>query len=256
LRRLARAGLLARALLQAAVGGLAVALALGERVAPADKRGALETLASQPFGNVLVAGVGVGLFGYAAWRFTMAVVGPPSGTKAERRAKRAGYAVRGALYATLGWAAVRLATGVRGDDRLEEADATAALLRLPAGRGIVGLVGVAFFGAAAWSAARALTGSARKRLDQARMSARERRVARWTTGLGHASRAVVWSLVGLFLVRAGLAADPRETVGLDGALRAVVSVPHGRVLLLLVAGGLLAHAGFGLLEARYRRVRS
>jgi hypothetical protein len=248
--------LVARALLQTAVGLLALALAFGERIAPADKRGALETLVRQPFGGVAVAAIGGGLLGYAAWRFAMAFVGPPSGTKAKRRAKRVGYALRGALYAFLGWGAVRLATGVRGEDRLEEADATAALLRLPAGRVLVGLVGAAFFAAAAWGAARAFTGSARDRLDLSRMSARERRVARWTTGLAYAARTVVWGLVGLFFVRAGLHSDPNEVVGLDGALRAVLSVPLGRVLLACLAGGFLAHAVFGVLEARYRRVRS
>jgi hypothetical protein len=256
LRGLAKAGLFARALLQTAVGLLAVALALGERVATADKQGALETVAAQPFGSIAVAAIGAGLFGYSAWRLVMAFVGPASGKPFERRAKRAGYLLRGLLYAAFGWAALRLATGLHGEDRLEEVDATAALLRLPLGRFLVGLVGAGFFGAAAWAASRVITGSAKKRLDLASMSAPERRVALWTSSLGHASRTVVWALVGLFLVRAALFADPHETVGLDGALRAVVSAPLGRGLLLCVAGGLLAQAAFGLLEARYRRVRT
>ena len=48
--------------------------------------------------------------------------------------------------------------------------------------------------------------------------------------------------------------DPKEAIGLDGALRKVIQASYGPVLLTIVAGGLLCYALFCLAESRYRRI--
>ena len=72
--------------------------------------------------------------------------------------------------------------------------------------------------------------------------------------LGHAARAVVFSLLGVFLVRAAIQYDPKEAVGLDGALQKIAQQPYGGALLGLVAVGFLAYALFCAVQARYADV--
>jgi hypothetical protein len=256
LQRLARFGLLTRALLHAVVAILALQVAWGAASKKADKRGALETIAEQPFGRVLLVAAVVGFAGYAAWRLVMAVAGPGGAPSAQTWAKRAGYGARALLYAGIAWSTARLVAGTGGDDRLDEVDATSKLLALPLGRVIVGLVGAAFVAATLWSVYRAVSGKYEEKLSLYEMGRGGRGFAHTVAWAGLFSRAVVWALVALFLLRAAFFHDASETVGLDGALRAVSSAPFGRALLTVLAIGLLGYSAFGLVEARYRRVGS
>jgi hypothetical protein len=45
--------------------------------------------------------------------------------------------------------------------------------------------------------------------------------------------------------------DPSKARGLDGALRAILDLPFGRILLTLVALGIAAFGAFCLVRARY-----
>ena len=70
-----RAGFVARAVIYLIIGVLALELALGVGGKATNQQGALQTLARQPFGEVLLILVAVGLAGYAVWRLTRAALG-------------------------------------------------------------------------------------------------------------------------------------------------------------------------------------
>src|SRR5918995_2715835 len=72
---LARAGLVARGVIYAIIGILAVKLALGDGGKTTDQNGALQTIAKQPFGKALLIIVTIGLAGYATWRLLRAAIG-------------------------------------------------------------------------------------------------------------------------------------------------------------------------------------
>jgi hypothetical protein len=65
---------------------------------------------------------------------------------------------------------------------------------------------------------------------------------------------VTFGIIGGFLIHAGLAADPTEARGLDGALAVLAQQPYGPWLLGVVALGLVAYGLFCLSQALYRRV--
>jgi hypothetical protein len=72
--------------------------------------------------------------------------------------------------------------------------------------------------------------------------------------VGLIARAAVFALVGYFLIRAAIAFDPRDAVGLDGALERLRHQDFGPLLVGLAAAGLLTFAAFSFAEARYRRL--
>jgi hypothetical protein len=105
-----------------------------------------------------------------------------------------------------------------------------------------------------YNAYRAVTNKFEKDLEKAAMSGAEKRWYRRVGEVGHAARAVVFSLVGIFLVKAALEYDPKEAIGLDGALQKLAGQTAGPYLLGLTAAGLLCYGLFCFVQARYRRV--
>ena len=72
---LARAGFIARGVVYAIIGVLAIKLAFGVGGKTTDQQGALKTVADQPFGEVLLILLAIALAGYALWRFVHAALG-------------------------------------------------------------------------------------------------------------------------------------------------------------------------------------
>ena len=115
-------------------------------------------------------------------------------------------------------------------------------------------MGLAIIGAGVFNAYRALSGSFQDKLHEEQMSGAERP---WYTAFGiagHLARAVVFAMIGFFVVRAAYQYDPDEAIGLDGALQKLAGEAYGPYLLGAVALGLGAYGLFCLVEAKYREV--
>lgn len=254
---LGRYGLVAKGLSYGLVGALAAALAVAGQGRATSREGALGELAQQSwYGKPLLVALALGFLAYAAWRGVQAVFDRGGeGSDASAVAKRLGYAGRAVLYVGLAIAAVHALDGTSGGgDGVEEKELTARVLEYPAGRWLVGLVGLAFLGAAVFNAYRAVTQKFEDKWNEGEMSPVERAWLPRVSSLGLLARFVVFGLIGTFLVRAAYQHDPTEAIGLDGALRKVVRADYGPALLAVVAAGLLCYALFCFAEARYRRV--
>ena len=72
---------------------------------------------------------------------------------------------------------------------------------------------------------------------------------------GHLARAIVFLLVGYGLLRAAADYDPRNAIGLDGALNELARSSYGPALLGIVAAAWPIGFGlFSLADARYHRI--
>jgi hypothetical protein len=76
----------------------------------------------------------------------------------------------------------------------------------------------------------------------------------WAGMVGHVARAVIFGLVGVFLVKAAIEYKANEAIGLDGALAKLYGQTYGPWLLGTVAAGLVVFGIFSITEARYRRI--
>lgn len=252
--RAARAGHVAKGALYAVVALLALQIPLGLGGKTTDRQGALRTIAQQPAGEVLLFVLAAGLLGYALWRFVQAFLDrEDEGTGPKALAKRASYLARGLLYAFLAVLALGLVIGW-GSSGGNEQEETARVFELPAGRWLVAGVGAGFLAAGLYNLYRSLTGKFRKHLREHQLGKAARGWTIVVGVLGHAARGVVFSLVGIFLLRAAWQYDPSEAIGIDGALRKVAQADYGGLLLGLVAAGLLAYAFFCFIQARCRAV--
>jgi hypothetical protein len=249
---LARAGLVARGVVYAVVGLLAIKVALGDGGKTTSQQGALATIAKQPFGTVLIALLAIGLLGYAAWRLTRAALGHGRESSDDGKDRIAGLA-SGICYGALFITAVAILFGSKGGGGSPD-KATAGVLGWPAGQVLVVLAGLVMIGVGFEQARK---GVKREFLEDSKTEQMGEGVEKGFTALGvfgHVARAVVFALIGYFLIRAALDYDPHKAVGLDGALAALGRASYGPVLLGIVAAGLLGFAAYSIADARYRRV--
>lgn len=268
---LARVGYGTKGVVYAIVGLLAVQAALNTGESAEGTRGAILSVADEPFGIFLIGLAAVGLFAYALWRFVQALLDPGyEGTDAKGLAKRIGYAVSGLTYLGLAvwsaWIVLGRSGATSGGGTASSTAApsgggsssqewTATLMAQPFGRWLVALVGAIIVAVGLFHFYRAIRGTYLRRYRVNRMSPGQRK---WVTRIGAfglTARGVAFCVIGGFLLQAALQADPSETRGLSGALEAVEQQPYGPWLLLVVALGFVAYGIHNFALARFGRVR-
>jgi hypothetical protein len=257
LNGLARVGLAARGISYGLVGLLAAWLVFGEGGKATSPEGALATIADESLGKVLLILLAIGFAGYALWRLAQALFDKENeGEDVGGIAKRASYLARAGIYSVLAYVAVKLVLGAGDIESQNEKarKATAEVLGWPAGTWIVGIAGVFVIGVGLYNGYRGVTQSFLAKWNTGEMSAAERLWGARIGTVGLLARSLVFSLVGVFLLKAAFEYDPQEAVGLDGALQELRRQAYGSWLLAVVALGLLAYALYGVVAARYRRV--
>jgi uncharacterized membrane protein YidH (DUF202 family) len=249
----ARAGFVARGLIYAIIGILAIKLALGAGGKTTNQQGALRTIAHQPFGKALLILVAIGLAGYALWRLIHALLGhgpEDSDTNVDRVAALGS----GIVYAGLCAIAVEILLGSGGNSSGNAQKTTAGVFGWPAGTWLVGIAGAVLFGVGLYQGYRGLSKDFLKDSKTEQMRARVRNWVEWIGTFGHLARMVVFGLVGVFLIKAAIDYNPNKAVGLDGALAKIAHASYGPFLLGIVATGLIAFGLYSLSDARYRRI--
>jgi hypothetical protein len=259
---LARSGLVAKGVLYGALGVLAIQVALGDTSSDAaSTRGAIELIASQPFGQWTLGLLTFGLFGLAIWQFILAAKGDPvEGSEAKDRAKYAGKAIiylGTAITALSAWLSQMgsasggaVPTGAGGS----EDQATAVVMSWPGGAWLIGILGLAVIGAGIYQLYQHTANKKfMERLARAQMSDTVETNVERAGRAGYAARAVVFAIVGVFLIVAAVQHDPSEAMGLSGALQVMAQQTWGRVVLWMVAVGLVLYGAFCIAEAKYRR---
>jgi hypothetical protein len=250
----ARTGFAARALVYGLLGFLVIELARGHSGTPANQKGALQTVAHQPFGTVLLLLVAIGLAAYAIWAVFRAVLGHgPEGTDSDfDRVSRAASAI--VYIALCGLAVELLLSGGNGGSSGSPKGPTAGVLGWPGGPVLVGIAGAVLIGIALYQA---FQGVSRRYLDDSKTEEMGPRMKTWVSvvgTVGYLARAAIFLLIGALVIKAAVDFNPNDAVGLDGALGRLQHEPYGPYLLGAVAAGFFAFAVFSLSEARYRRI--
>ena len=255
LERLARAGLVARGVVYGLIGILAIKVAFGSGGETTDQQGALKTIAGQPFGKVLLVLVAIGLAGYALWRLVRAAIGHGPETGEDDAKDRISGVVSGIAYGALCFTAVKILIGSSSSSSSSKTEkATGGVLDWPLGRYLVIVAGLVVLGVAVDQALKGIKQKFREDSKTEQMSPGVDQAYTAVGVVGHLARAVVFALIGWFVVKAAIDYDPDKAVGLDQALAKLSSSAFGPVVLGIVAAGLIAFACYSVLDARYRRV--
>lgn len=254
--RLARFGYAAKGVAYLAVGFLAAQAAFGAGGEVTDKEGALTSILGEPYGQLLLAIVALGLVGYVIWRFVQAIVDTENhGADLEGLAQRGVAAGRGILYAGLVLEIVRVLLGAGGGGGEQQTQSIIArVLAWPYGQWLVIAAGLAIVAAGIVQLWIAYEAEFRERFKLHEMNPTGETWATRAGRLGFTARAVVYATIGVLIVQAALNFNPEQSGGYAQALRTLQQQPYGPWLLGLVAIGLVAYGVYSFVEARYRQI--
>ena len=256
LEHLARIGLIAYGVVHLLVAWLALQLAWGGGGESADQSGAMQTLAESPLGKPLLWLVAVGLIALAVWQAAEVLrwrhgwsASGKARTKAVKKSVKA--IVKAVIYAALAILAIRFATGGGQSSSQQQQQTTAGVFGWPAGRWLVGAAGLVLIGVGAYHIYKGVTKRFLKEIDTTDCTPAASRLVTRLGQVGFPGKGIALAGVGALLIYAAVTFDPSKAQGLDGALRSILDLPFGQILLTLVAAGIAAFGAFCFVRARY-----
>ena len=253
-RRLARLGLVARALFYLLLAYLAAAVAGGWATddRQANANGALTTVAQTSLGRVLLIAAAVGFFGFALARLSGAL-----GDHRIGRFRRLTTAAQAAFYLAMAVTTMLFVLGRTSTGSSQQAaTTTAAVLQQPWGRLTLAVVGGAVVIVCSWQIRLALQGGFADSLRLRDMSPRTQQAAQVVGRVGIIARALAVLPVGALLVVAAQTDQARQAKDLDQVLVALHESTVGNAVVWTVAAGFTVFALYSLIEVPYRRTHA
>jgi uncharacterized membrane protein len=207
---------------------------------------------SAALGDIVLVAIAIGLGGYAIWKLYCAVLNPED----DKWTKRVGCLFIASINAGLAWQAVLLFTTQHGSSGGPDQAAhwSAVVMRYPLGIWAVGIAGICILGYGVRQIYRGIISKLDDQLRLYRLDKDHRHWAVVVSRIGIAARGFVFGLIGLFLVRASLRADPSQARDFGDSIQELGRQPAGHFLLLAVAAGLVAYAVYELIRALYREI--
>jgi hypothetical protein len=263
LRALTQWGLVSRALVYLLLGYLALRIALaavgGRTAEPASSAGAVQEAARQTWGQVTLLLLAAGFACYALNQLVEAVFRPGrAGSRMNRWRMRAVSCFGCLLYVAFCITTLSLldsfgrVAGTAGSEQRQDTALTATLLRSGPGHLILWVAGVLFVLAGLELGRRSVKLTFQERFVAELHPPWFGTVIRVLGAFGCIARATVFVLVGVFILKAAVLGEARQTKGLDATFRSVAHAAYGRITVTALALGLLSYGLYCLLEARYR----
>ncbi|WP_349410023.1 DUF1206 domain-containing protein [Pseudalkalibacillus sp. SCS-8] len=254
IRWFGRFGYFAKGSVYILIGLLSMMAAAGVGGKTADSSGAFSSVASKPFGEVLLWIVAVGLVGYVCWRMIQTFWDPENkGTSMKGIFTRLGYFISGVVYGGLALKASKIAMHA-GSSGGSKQTWTAKLMSQPFGVWIIGILGASIISFGLKQMVNGYKEKFAKKFKTSEMSSKELRIGKKIGKLGLIARGITFAIIGYFLIQTALTADSNKVVGLDGALAKIAQQPFGQIMLGAVAIGLFLYGVFQLLKGKNRHM--
>lgn len=257
LKKMARIGYVAKGLVYGITGALTLlaALNLGGQLSGGFK--VMDFLEKQPFGNILLVIIALGLVCYVIWRFIQAFKDPENiGTDTRAKAKRGAFFISGLIYLGLAaYAILRLFNAVSSSSSGSGSSGgkLMSFLTGPAGIYIFAIIGVSLIGTSIYQFRKTYTGKFLDKFNYKSISEEKRRKTIKNTGyLGHISRGIIFGIMSYFFIRAAVKSNTTNIKTTSDAFSFLEST-MGSWLMGLVAAGLICYAIYMFMMARYRK---
>jgi hypothetical protein len=251
LRTLARIGYVVLGIVHIIIGAIAISVAQGTG-GEADQGGAMQQVASWPFGGVLLWVIAIGLFALGLWQIAQAFLERDPDTKRKwgHRAKYVGTAL---AYLAIAVTALVYALGGQQDSSQSTETFTAQLLATPGGVFLVVLIGLVVLGVGVAFVYRGAKRSFEKHLDLPGNPTTRKGIVTFGV-VGYIAKGIAVGVVGVLFIVAALTADPEKAGGLDAGLKSLADLPFGTFILWLIGAGLIVYGIFCFARARYAKM--
>ena len=251
---IARFGYAIRGVLYILIGLLAVRLIIGPRGQQPTPQGAIQTLAQQPAGHVLLWIVFIGFLAYALWCLIQFLFNP---MHKPGLGARIWSLINAVVYASLALFTYRFLNVNAGGaaSSSSQSQFLAQIMAMPAGRYLVALVGIIVVIVGISLMLKGLRGDFEREFDHYRLTRDEARIARSTGRLGTFAQGLVLAIIGLLILYAAYASNSGQPVGLNAVFTTLMGKPYGPVVIVVIGLGLIAFGIYSLMAAAWFRLR-
>lgn len=249
---IARVGYAVRGILYVMIGLLALRLVIGRSGQAPSPQGAIATIAQQPAGHVLLWIVFIGFLAYAFWCLVRFLFNP---------LHKPGFGARIAAlvsmvaYGFLAWTTYGFLNGNGSSGSSSQSHFLGQIMTMPAGRYIVGLVGVILFIVGVVNMSRGIRDTFERQFSSYALTRDEARIARTMGRFGTFARGVVYAIIGILIFYAAYTSNPSQPVGIDTVFSTLMKQPYGALLVIIVGLGLIAFGIYSLMAAAWFRLR-
>ena len=257
IQRWTRFGYATRGVIFTLVGLLALRVALGWGGSTQGARGAIRQIGQQPFGQILLVLIGIGLVGYVVWRFIQAYYDPGISTHgAHRLIRRLAFVLSGIFYLLMALSTVQLVFGTQyGWDNHARQEWVAWLLTMPLGYWLVTLIGLVIVGIGVHAIYRGYTAQFMRLYRLEKMTPLQKRWTRRIGQVGLSALGLTLFVIGALLIQGAFQMNPALATGIGGALHLIALQPLGPYLLGGAAFGFVAYGLHCFALGRFRHVR-
>lgn len=245
----ARFGYVTSGILHLLLGVATIAIALG-RPREGDISGVLSPFARTWYGVMLLGLIFVGLFSLSMWY----IIGVSLARKTKKRNDwkfLVSHAARSLAYMVLALTTfeVLIGAGRTKSSAAESVNLTNTILRLPLGTFIVFAVAIV---TATIGIIFTYRGISKHFLTSVKLPSTSAGTTISLLGVaGYISKGIILLFVAYIFFIAGFTRNPDEASGLDGALRVILTVPLGRIIVIFLGLGLIGYSGYSLARGRY-----
>ncbi|MHA7268687.1 DUF1206 domain-containing protein [Arthrobacter sp. HLT1-20] len=250
LTTVARVGFAASGLMHLLMGYLAIQIAL-HRGGESDQSGAFAQLNKLPGGTILLWITVAGLTALALWLLLQAALG--IGSTSTKRWVRSLMSF-GKAVAYLALAATALSAALRQptNSTTSTRQASGSILSLPGGQALLIVLGIVTAGIGGYLVYK---GARKKFHEDINLPAGSSGKAIDVLGVtGYIAKGIAVTTIGILFVAAAIQLDPKDASGLDGALKALATLPYGESILILIGAGLSAYGVYSFARARLARL--
>lgn len=254
IKYVAKTGYLSKGIVYVVTGILAFSAAIGLSASAEGKLGVLEFLQKQPFGNVLIILLGVGLLCYALWRFIQSIKDPENiGSDSSAIGKRIGFFFSGLIYTGLAiFSVTQLWSTSSGSGRTGGSFLSPEWMTY-----IFYAVAIGLALKSAFQFSKVYKGDFLEKFEMTGISEiNKRKTIKWLGYSGLVSRGIVVGIMAYFFFRAADTAGGNEEIkGTAEAFQFLRSNTEGPWLIGAVALGLICYGLLMSVMAKYRRFK-
>lgn len=249
-----RVGYTTKGILYSLIGTFAVATVFGEANGAGGPKAIIKWIGTNPFGQILLGLMGVGLLFYSLYRIYTGINPPDEGKKKFEKLRHVAWVVSGISYGVLAFFTFRLLfMGGSGGGSGTKQSAISWLLQQSWGPVVVGIIGGVIAATGFFQFYKALKDKHMEPLKDGKLDRKKKETFKQTGRVGLTSRAVIFGIIAYFLFRAAWMDDPSQFKGVGESLSYLRGEAYGPYLLAIVGAGLLAYGLFMFVRARYER---
>jgi uncharacterized membrane protein YidH (DUF202 family) len=251
----AKMGYAARGMIYLTIGLLAFLSAIGWQGQKTGSKGAIKSLNTLPYGELLLVVLVVGLFGYILWRFIQGITDTDNhGTSFKGLAIRGGLIISAISHGVLAYWVIKLLAHQRDDASGQSASSTMSqhissdsitVLFIIIGIVVV-VVGIAHL-------VKGFRSGFKKYID---FPADKHTWLMPICRFGLISRGVVWCIIGWIILRSTFVAGSSDNKGIQDALEWLSTTSYGSWLIIIASIGLFAFGIYSFIESLYRRIET